>query len=586
MTLRGAIIALALLTLPARAGLVGWDTAAWPACGHIGSRELEPGLLYKQRWAADVFAAIEERRGAALRHDWGGTETLTVPDWWTAEGVTNRVVAFEREVLVEAKRLTRYLSTFYLNDELVDPDSFAEDYFDLAEATRQRYTNTYTNVTWYWGCPETAHPGTSQTLKSLDFGDNAPMWSAVVATNEAMRAATLEGADGLPSTALLWTPWRIWDGICAPASSYLGPSLVFRTAAVTGLCNAVTINSATATTGTVSATVVANPCFTPNDTDQAVIWVTNPGAVTATAVRVTFTVDNRMLLASPYGTQAERIPAFHAWRGAPVVAEMGDIAPGETRTVIQLDLTLAGYQGDSPHASDLWYATDFGWDTVMRALNRMRAIVYPNATISEHNPLPGWYAPGYERWSGIGDGFGGGGFSAALSDLAGGITYEPAGTYSEGQIVRPQMRYEGNFDANGTNCFWTAFFDSGRAPAHFSSPWAFPDDLEVTVSWYTEVLQTLDDGTDEEASLDLIQTVTFVASGSANNALTSEKAGGNALGSETAPTDPANGPDVGEPEDDGSGGLVQLDNTTINRRLYSSAPIALVKFQFTHRNDP
>ncbi len=229
--MRALLLILALLAAPARAG---WTAGAWPACEHVGGREFAPGVLYKQIWARDLFHAIEERaRGlyaTGTTNLWAGTG-VSRPSWWTADGVTNRVVRYDRgganlgdngaRFLPAAKMLVAVLATAYLDKSRLDPDDMPASWhaWQLAGGARTNIpalTETFTKLRW--GCPGSDHTDTI-TLYDQD---------ARAATPYPLYSATgLSALAGLPRDYLTVTPFRLLEGFCDPTTAALGPSFVY-----------------------------------------------------------------------------------------------------------------------------------------------------------------------------------------------------------------------------------------------------------------------------------------------------------------------------------------------------------------------
>jgi hypothetical protein len=218
--MRAGLLALICAALTARAA---WTEAAWPACAHVGGREIAPGLLYKQVWARELMRALNERAAAV---DAGGAAAVynaswplaPLPAWWTEAGITNRVLRYDREVLVVAKRFASALTPRFLDPDLLDPTAadLAAAWHARQVATGARATNLVASATftaWQWGCLVEDHSAFFAYFDMERVGTPSTLYTRPALLVQAQR----------PAAYFEVSPFRLLEGLCDPDESTTAP---------------------------------------------------------------------------------------------------------------------------------------------------------------------------------------------------------------------------------------------------------------------------------------------------------------------------------------------------------------------------
>lgn len=550
-----------------------WGDGAWPACEHLGGREIIPGVLYKQIWARDLYWALEERCQAV--HSNGSAHVwLGRPSWWTEAGVTNRVVRYDGAsqdgadtqapsvtVLEAAKILTALLAPHYMNTELVDPESFEDSWpaFHRSCGGMIDYTVTNYNLSaWVWDCPSEPHSASWDVEDQREIGTNTYLFTA----------QSLPAALALPERLFNITPYRFLEGFCTPSAG--GEAWRFRDSTATQVC-------AWASAGAVSVGAGGEcsaewdpelECINQGaDISTASLVISNTTGVAATNVAVEITVDAELEVVDA------SCPAPNAWvqwagaPAAPVVVRFPLLGAGQT-TSVQLRARLRRDQGDQT----AYYWGQFGWDAVrdsIRALDTMH-VGLPGWGLAE-NPTapvyPAWYWP-EDDGDNVSNAFGTDDRTYYFTGTAPGSVVD-AGDWDGAKDAAglaesttrleshpPSYRYFGLFSANRTpapgttnyySCSWQAIFTGVKnVPViRVRRQWP-PTNVVMEATFFADTYEGAEAQADyptvPQRDTETIGTHTF-STPTTNDHTFAVTLGQNALDSGFWPSDPSSGPD-------------------------------------------
>lgn len=416
-----------------------WDTAAWPSCEHTGKLWLDGSNLYRQVWAADVFAALSERAAVVHNSGWAGITGGTTSSWWRTEaGVRAMAASNEHEALSFFRHQTAVLAQYFVNPAITNV-------VDHLDRNAVLYTNTVENVIRFYGCDVVPQEHTNDIdyLIYYDREDLDDTWYDGLLNFDLPEGMTRGIGTNLTDTAGVpiylfephatygatagppyLTPKRLRGGLCDDVN-LATPGLRHRTAAagVTQVVDVIELDTVTAESpcgGDIDAGILrpfmnglngsrvydlpyANKALSPTSyvTREPPVtsetWAPEPDPVdTNTLYRLLFEAEFDIAITNNCAGVATNVAVdilvtseveivyildpggrvqWNDWRRNPVRYRAASMEEDEVYTVTLGLRFLRPLQDNEARTSNIWYHADFGWDALRKVINEMDATV-------------------------------------------------------------------------------------------------------------------------------------------------------------------------------------------------------------------